>query len=312
MKFDFVELKLKKATRSIWSVVRDVAYFVGLCIFMTVVVYLLFTAFFRTDTERRLIRENRMYEKNYSELLKREELLKDAIASLQYEDADIYDHVFHSDAPNVDPIGKLDILFSSDTIPASGLAGYTWDKARELEGRCASVDSAFFRIFSVLTCTDSITPPMALPLRDITYLQVGASTGRRLSPFYKAYVQHDGLDLIGISGTPVYATADGVVTGGTGSSKSYGKTVEIMHDGGYVTRYSHLENILVGRGQRVTCGQKIGTVGMSGKSYAPHLHYEVLRNGRFLDPMNFIFASVTPGEYANMLYMAVTTNQSID
>jgi len=312
MEFDFLELKLNKASRRAWSIIKDLLYFAGLCVFLTVVVYLLFTVFFRTDTERRLLRENRMYEKTYADLLEREELLKDAISSLQYEDADIYDHVFHSAAPNVDPIGKLDFLFSSDSIPVSGLAGYTWDKAGELERRCSSVDSSFMRIFSILACPDSITPPMSMPLKDISYLQVGASIGKKLSPFYKAYVQHTGLDLIVISGTPVYASADGVVTGGTGLYKNTGKTIEIEHPGGYITRYAHLENILVGRGQRVKCGQKIGSVGMTGKSYAPHLHFEVLRFGVPLDPMNFIFASVSPEEYANMLYMAVNTNQSID
>ena len=112
-------------------------------------------------------------------------------------------------------------------------------------------------------------------------------------------------------GTPVYATAAGVVSL-SGSSKKSGSTVEITHEGGYVSVYAHLESRSVRRGQRVEAGQQIGTVGMSGRSFAPHLHYELHLNGRTLDPVNYFFGSVTPAEYANMLYMSVNTEQSMD
>ena len=88
--------------------------------------------------------------------------------------------------------------------------------------------------------------------------------------------------------------------------------MEIKHKSGYTTHYCHLDDMYVKRGQKVSRGQKIGTVGMTGKAYAPHLHYEVLKDGVHLDPVNYIFASVTPGEYANMLFMAVNTKQSMD
>ena len=98
----------------------------------------------------------------------------------------------------------------------------------------------------------------------------------------------------------------------SGSSKKSGSTVEITHEGGYVSVYAHLESRSVRRGQRVEAGQQIGTVGMSGRSFAPHLHYELHLNGRTLDPVNYFFGSVTPAEYANMLYMSVNTEQSMD
>ena len=88
--------------------------------------------------------------------------------------------------------------------------------------------------------------------------------------------------------------------------------MEIKHAGGYTTHYAHLDNVYVLKGQKVRRGQKIGTVGMTGKSYAPHLHFEVLRDGVHMDPVNYIFASVGPDEYANMLYMSVNTMQSMD
>ena len=87
---------------------------------------------------------------------------------------------------------------------------------------------------------------------------------------------------------------------------------EIVHEGGYVSVYAHLESASVRRGQKVKAGQQIGTVGMSGNSFAPHLHYELRLDGKTLDPINYFFGSVTPSEYANMLYMSSNTQQSMD
>jgi len=312
MQFDSRSLSLGQVTHQVWTVLRDVLYVFGAGVFITLLIYCVFALFFSTDTEKRLARENRAYEHSYSIMKSNQIILRDALTSLQYKDAEVYDHTFHSQAPNVDPMGKLDFLFAGDTIPVSNLAGYTYDKAELLQERTVRVDSVFDAIFTVLARSDSAVPPMTMPLEDISYPQVGAATGSRYSPFYKAFVEHGGLDFIVISGTPVYASADGVVTSGTGSSKMQGKTVELQHEGGYVTRYSHLETILVGRGQKVTRGQKIGTVGMTGRSYAPHLHYEVLKNGKTCNPVNYLFGSVSPQDYANILYMSAKTKQSMD
>jgi len=309
---DRLTMGIAKVTHRFFEVLRGILYVIGAGIFVTILCYAVFTMVFRTDTERRLIRENRMYEQTYSEMQQEEDLIRDAVGALQYKDSDIYEQVFHSSAPNVDPMSTLDFLFASDSIPEKKFISYTREKSDELISRVAAVDATFANIFGTLSNSDLILPPMSLPLDGVTYPQVGASVGSRMNPFFKAYVEHDGLDFIVVSGTPVFAAADGVVGSGTGSFKDTGKTVEIVHSGSYVTCYAHLETILVGRGQKVSRGQKIGTVGVSGRSYAPHLHFEVIRDGQILDPINYIFADVSPEEYANMLYMSVNTMQSMD
>ncbi len=113
-------------------------------------------------------------------------------------------------------------------------------------------------------------------------------------------------------GTPVKAAADGVVSSVQHSRKGDGNTVTIKHKGGYRTRYAHLQDISVSQGQSVRKGRVIATAGMSGNSYAPHLHYEVWRDSTLLDPLNYIFASVSPEEYSNMVYMARHTRQTMD
>ena len=88
--------------------------------------------------------------------------------------------------------------------------------------------------------------------------------------------------------------------------------VVVKHNGGYVTKYAHLSDIDVKKGRKLKKGDRIGYVGVSGNSFAPHLHYEVLRDTLVMDPVNHFFATLDPEEYVNVLIMAVTTGQSLD
>ena len=113
-------------------------------------------------------------------------------------------------------------------------------------------------------------------------------------------------------GTPVLASADGVVESVQRSRTGLGNVVTIDHGNGYVTRYAHLSDILVPKGRRVTRGTVIGRVGISGNSLAPHLHYEVLRDGEAVDPVDHMFATLSPQDYANFAFMTSRTGQSLD
>ena len=310
--FDELTLKIVDATHAAWRIIRNIVlYFIG-TLALAVVLYAVFALVFSTDVERRLRRENRMYEKIIPTLEPRDEMISDAITNLQYKDNALYEQVFHSGAPSVDPMSSLDFLFASDTIPDGQLVSYASQKADKLSERASEVDAAFEKIVRTVADPSFVMPPMSMPLKDITYPQVGASKGRKMSPFLKAYVYHSGLDFLVGRGVAVYAAADGVVGDDPSRLRSEGNFVIINHKGGYSTCYSHLDNVLVSKGQRVKCGQKIGTVGMSGNSFAPHLHYEVLRDGVQVDPVNYLFATVDPEDYANVLYMSVNTLQSMD
>lgn len=310
--FDTENFHFGQVPRQIGRTLLTLLLYMLLTFTLAVLVYLAFSLVFRTDTERRLRREIRMYERLYPGLAERGELLGDAIANLQHKDNEIYGLVFHSSgAPMLDPVEEQGDFRILDTIPEYRLTGYTRDKADSLLRRSQSVDAAFERIFRSLADSAAVLPPMTLPIRDITYPQIGASTGRKMNPFYKAYVYHEGLDLIVARGTPVLASADGVVSSAS-SNKAMGNIVRITHAGGYETVYAHLESMSVHAGQRVRAGERIGAVGMSGQAFAPHLHYEVRKDGAGMDPVRFFFASVSPAEFANMVYMSVNTLQSMD
>lgn len=310
--FDRTSFVVKKTSLSIWHLLVRALVYMLVVLALTTISYIVFAMVVTTDSQRALRRENRMYEKMYPELKAREELLGDVIAGLQHKDNSIYHSVFNAEAPNVDPFNSLDVLFGSDTIPDIRLVRYTKDKSLNLQKTVSRIDANFERILRMAAAPQVTLPPMEMPLRDVSYVQIGASRGSHLNYNIKTYVQHDGLDVIAPQGETVYAPADGVVTDVQKSKKGQGNVVELKHDGGYYTRYAHLHEIFVSKGETVRKGKRIGAVGMSGSAFAPHLHYEVRKDSLVLDPVHYLFASVSPDEYANVLFMAVNTVQSMD
>jgi murein DD-endopeptidase MepM/ murein hydrolase activator NlpD len=126
-------------------------------------------------------------------------------------------------------------------------------------------------------------------LRPVNVGFVSSRYGWRMDPITGRRTMHRGVDFSARLGTPVQATADGVVTF-SGVFQTYGNVVELSHGGGFVTRYGHLQRRLVQKGQRVTRGDVIGRVGSTGRSTFSHLHYEVERQGERVDPFRFVLA----------------------
>ena len=112
--------------------------------------------------------------------------------------------------------------------------------------------------------------------------------GVRSDPFGRGRAMHAGIDLSGPSGTPIYATADGIVSEAAWNSGGYGNLVKVDHGRGIETRYGHLSKMTVRAGERVTRGQLIGRMGSTGRSTGSHLHYEVRIDGRAVNPIPFM------------------------
>ena len=304
------DFNFRKVTHSVWGMVRTTLKWLVATVSLAAFYYIVFSFFLNTEEERRLKRENRMYEKLYPHMKEKEQLISDVIKDLRLRDDAIYERLFHAQAPQMDPMGSMSFVFAGDSIPDKDMVEYTSGKAALLARAAESVDSGFLKIFSC--AAKCPMPPVTVPLPELKFAQVGASVGQKLNPFYKVMSQHNGVDLIVGQGTPVLAAGDGVVTDVSKSGKGLGNVVEITHDGGYVTRYAHLQDIVVRKGERVKTGKKIACVGISGNSFAPHLHYEIYRDGELMDPVNFFFASFTPEEYTKAAYMSATTGQSMD
>mgnify|MGYP003294877779 FL=1 len=306
------DIKVKKKRTSPWIILRKTLVFILATMSVAVIYYIIFALIFSTGEEQKLKNENRFYSQEYPELARKEALLSDVIEGLQLKDDRIYEEIFKTAAPNVDPMESVDFLAGLDTLPDMDLVKYTDRKLGKLSEVGSRVDENFEAIMKAVTDSGFVMPPMHNPLKDFSFAQTGASVGYKINPFYKVEIQHNGLDMIASSGVPVYASADGVVSNVTRSRKGLGNVVEIDHGNGYKTRYAHLSDVVAVKGRKVKRGTHIGNVGMSGSSFAPHLHYEVVRDTVALDPVNHLFATVTPEEYMNILVMSITTGQSMD
>jgi len=153
--------------------------------------------------------------------------------------------------------------------------------------------------------------PAIQPISNKHYLALVSGFGMRVHPIYKYKRMHTGIDFAATIGTPIYATADGVIDEVQVSFSGYGKMVEIDHGFGYRTRYAHMHGFAVRKGQRVRRGELIGYVGNTGLSTAPHLHYEVLINGVQVNPVHYFFSDLNPAEYEKIIELASIENQSL-
>ncbi len=310
--YDKDNFRFRKAKKSAWHVVRKVLMFFVVTLSLAVVYYLIFALVFSTDTEQRLKNENRMYARELPELESKEELLADVIEGLKLKDDRIYEEIFHTSAPSMNPLSSVDFLMGMDSIPDTDIVSYAQRKLDNVERSAAAVEANFARVMEAILDSGFVMPPMHKPVEKFSFAQTGASVGDKINPFYKVSIRHNGLDIIAPAGEPVYAAADGTISEVIRSRKGLGNQVVIDHGNGYFTRYAHLADMEAVKGRKVRRGTRLGYVGVSGNSFAPHLHYEVLRDSVVLDPVNHLFASVTPDEYVSMLVMSVSTGQSLD
>ena len=311
--YDEGTARFKEENVSRWKRLRKWVRLALAAVTMSVIYYLLFALLFSTQTERQLRRDNRALAAVIPELEKKEKLVSDVIHSLESRDDAIYEAIFKTSAPRLDPTAPLAFLSGLDTLPDRLIFKETSKKINHLLTMTKSVDDNFREIARLVDSAGFVPPPMSLPMKNVSFAQVGASVGMKMNPFYQVPIMHEGLDIITIPGEVVYAAAPGVVSDVTLSRKGLGNVVTIKHKGGYATRYAHLGNIYVDQGVTVRRGQRIGDVGSAGNSsYAPHLHYVIRKDTLFLDPVHYFYASITPDVYMNMLIMSAKTGQSMD
>jgi murein DD-endopeptidase MepM/ murein hydrolase activator NlpD len=154
--------------------------------------------------------------------------------------------------------------------------------------------------------------PAIQPVSNKELTRVASGFGSRIDPVYKTVKFHAGLDFAAPQGTPIYATADGRITTAGNKGNGFGNHVVIDHGYSYETLYGHMVRVKVKVGQLVKRGEVIGWVGSTGKSTGPHVHYEVHKNGRPIDPIYFFYNDLTPEQYQQILKLAASSNQSFD
>ena len=184
----------------------------------------------------------------------------------------------------------------------------------ELQRKMVAQSRSFDEVFDLAKNQTELLKsiPAIQPVRNEDLKRMASGYGYRIHPIYKVRKMHYGMDFSAPTGTEIFATGDGEVILAKRTYNGFGRHVIIRHGFGYETLYAHMSKVLVKRGQKIKRGEVIGLVGSTGTSVAPHLHYEVHKDGRKVNPAQYYFNDLTPEQYEEMLEKAEDSNQSFD
>ncbi len=279
--------------------------------------FLTLDQFITSPSERSQKRELENLKLNYEILNKKIEEGSNVLADLQERDNYIYRTYFEAN-PIPDEQRKAGF---GGVNRYKNLEGY--ENSEMLKGLTKNVDVLSKRIAVQSKSLDEIVKlaeekekmlgaiPAIKPIKNEDETRMASGYGMRLHPILKSWRMHNGMDFTAPTGTPIYASGNGKVVRANRSS-TYGNVVYIEHGYGYKTIYAHMSKIATRRGRKVKRGDLIGYVGNTGRSAAPHLHYEVHRNGRAVNPIYYYYGDLTPEEFIAMQKASQEQGQSYD
>lgn len=314
MKITFLKEKIKFDKKRIRKIVIQILWFGASALSFAILVMWLSFYLFDSPREKMLLRENNELKKALKEVNAQMNSVNKVLDDIQDRDDYIYRAIFETDPVPAEvryPFREKNLEYASlSHDEAMELIRNTNLKIEELIVRLAAQSRSQDTIAQLAKEKENMLKsiPAIRPLKNVSHIASGF--GMRYHPILKVLRRHTGVDIAAPRGTPVYATADGIVSRERGGS-GYGITVIINHGYSYKTLYAHLSKRVVRSGERVTRGQIIGYVGNTGLSFGSHLHYEVLKNGVPVNPVHFFFSDITPKEYEEILESSKKINQAL-
>ncbi|HQV77313.1 MAG TPA: M23 family metallopeptidase [Chitinophagales bacterium] len=311
-------LKYEKYKLSIGQRILQIAgFFTSAFFFGFLAMILGYSAFDNPEVQSRKIEMQKMEEK-YDILDKRVNELTKVIQDLGERDDNIYRVIFESeplpDNLRSGGINKSKIYAELKNLPEAKIISQTLIKLEQLEKKAYVQSKSHDQLTKLIKSKEAMLAsiPAIQPISNEDLKRIASGFGFRIDPVYKTPRMHAGLDFTAETGTPVYATGDGVVEIAGSQGDGYGNKVVINHGYGYETLYGHNSKILVHAGEKVKRGQTIALVGSTGKSTGPHCHYEVWKNGVKIDPVNYFFNDLSPEQYNQLVKIAEQSNQAFD
>ncbi|MBY0485766.1 MAG: M23 family metallopeptidase [Flavobacteriaceae bacterium] len=280
-------------------------------------VILMNTPYFETPKDKIQAREIENMKVRYAILNKKVETIDEVASDLEQRDNNLY-RVYFNSAP-ISEEKRRGIIDRNrykelEGFNNSDLVINTSEKVDGISKALAVQSKSLDEILKLAKAKDKLLSavPAIQPVKNEDLKHMASGFGYRTDPFTKARKMHEGMDFTAATGTPIYATGDGIVKNADNSLSGYGNHIEITHGFGYLTLYGHLSKYKVRSGQRVKRGDIIGYVGSTGRSEAPHLHYEVHKDGKVVNPINFYYGNISAAEYVVISKIANQENQSLD
>jgi len=310
---DYEEYKPSKSKRA-----SGVIFYIITAAFLGYVVMAIINNAVGTPKERLQAREIEFMKLQYDIMNDKIETIDELLAEMQDRDDNIYRTIFEAEpiptSVRKAGYGGTNRYEALNGYENSSLIKETSKKIDVIESQLNVQSKSFDDVHDMaknkakmLSCI-----PAIMPVKDVDIYRISSHYGYRTDPFYKVQKLHSGIDFSGPIGTHIYSTGDGVVEKVSLGNTGYGNNIIINHGYGYKTRYAHVSKVYVKVGQKVKRGEYIADMGNSGKSTAPHLHYEVIKNNKAINPVNFFYNDLTPEEYDKILELSERQSMTMD
>lgn len=287
-------------------------------IIMGLVLAFIFSRRLDSPKEKILKGEVDVYKEELARLNNDMDLVNKVLNDIEKRDEDLYRVALYADEfPK-----ELRVMGTGGSEKYSYLDGYsnsellkkTSERMDLLEQRLQGQSLSFKELLELAKNKEKMLAsiPAIQPVSNKNLREMASGFGYRIDPIYKTRRMHTGMDFTARIGTSVYATGDGVVESLEVSGWGYGRCIVINHGYGYKTRYAHLSAFKVKRGQKIKRGELIGLVGNTGKSTGPHLHYEVEKGGKKVNPVHYYHSDLTPEQYEKLIEMSQNSFKALD
>lgn len=311
--FEYEEVSVGIGTR----ILRLVLY-LSPSVVMSLVLGYFFSKQLDSPREQLLKREIEIYCAELDRLNEDLDLIDRSLGDIEKRDEDLYRVALYADEfpkeLRMMGVGGSDRYSYLDGFTNSALLKSTSEKMDAVERRLHSQSLSFKELLDLAKNKEKMLTsiPAIQPVKNKHLKQMASGFGYRIDPIYKTRRMHSGMDFTAKIGTPVYATGDGYIENLENSGWGYGKCIVINHGFGYKTRYAHLSAFKVKSGQKVKRGELIGLVGNTGKSTGAHLHYEVEKGGKKVNPIHYYHSDLTPDQYEKLIEMSQNSFKAFD
>ena len=310
-------LEYEEVKLTLWDRTKKLSYYLIASVVFSFLILSIAFYNIRNYIQKEAAKENQSLRQEISSFNKDLSLILEVLGDIQLRDDNIYRAIFETD-PYPDYKRQLGTGGNSmkykkyENMEYGDLVIEISKKIELIEKKLASQSKSFDEVFDLTKQKQKMIKsiPSIQPVSNRDLTRIASGFGLRMHPIYKIIKMHKGMDFTAPIGTEIYATGDGIVEK-VGWVGGYGRTIMINHGFGYKTRYAHCSKYNCRKGQKVKRGDLIGFVGNTGQSSGPHLHYEVFKNNRQINPVNFFFNDLSPEEYDKVIEISSRPNQSL-
>lgn len=317
--YDTESCRYERIKVSGWDILWNTMGFSVLALGFAFAIVLVYIKYFESPEEAMLRKENEELRIYYDLLSKEMENTDKMLSSLQERDDNVYRIIMGAE-PIPEEIRKAGVgganrykSIMEEGLQREDLVVGNYKRLDQLKKQMYIQTKSYDELMNLAKDKELLLAslPAIQPVSNENLRRISSGYGIRIDPIFKTRRKHEGIDFSIPQGTPVYATGDGKIRFTKSSFSGYGKQIEIDHGFGYTTKYAHLSMFVVKKGQKVKRGELIAYSGNSGKSTAPHLHYEVKIEGKPVDPVHYFYKDIDEEEYQEVLRLASIENQAM-